>query len=660
MTVQDLSKAHQLSATAVIDPAYSVFRTVPETAAPADWLYPRAEYECFLLQQMRKAVVLLKLNVGYPGVFHTPVPAVFFRRNAEAGTLNFRANGTVSATLNGSPLETVKDKAGNCTLTLPEAGQLLLKISVNSTENMLPALLPELAEGWEASIDGSHYEPACSGGDPFGEKFPSVRMTPVEYAPGRYDFGRELLARVRISSVQKPNFGVGESKFEVENSSAQLSEQSLELIETSSGTWETPLPLAFRYIRAEAENPVHVECDAEFTPVRYAGAFASDTELTRIWMNSAYTLRLCMRHFLIDGVKRDRLPWAGDLALSLLANAYTFASPEPVRRTLTVLGRAGIREKHVNDVTDYSLWMLISHDLFQRYFNDPAFLARQYPEIRDMTETLLEQAGDSFLPHARWVFVDWVNSQLDPARSWDEEEKQVTLQVHFFWALNSAAALAGRMNDDTLAGRCRAKAAQIRTELLSRAIDSATWLFRANCEHPEYGTFRHTNFYAVLSGLVEGEQARQIMERLLNSGLPPVGTPYQAALEILALIRTGFAAEALAEIRRIWGGMLKLGATTFFEAYDESLKGNDIYAFYNRPYALSLCHAWSAGPAALLPILLFGAEPAADGWRTFRLSPSPLLRNGDTATIPTPHGEIELWMEDGELKKKLPEGIELL
>ena len=92
---------------------------------------------------------------------------------------------------------------------------------------MLPALLPELAEGWEASIDGSHYEPACSGGDPFGETFPSVRMTPVEYSPGRYDFGRELLARVRISSVQKPNFGVGESIFEVENSCAQLSDQSL-------------------------------------------------------------------------------------------------------------------------------------------------------------------------------------------------------------------------------------------------------------------------------------------------------------------------------------------------------------------------------------------------------------------------------------------------
>ena len=43
-----------------------------------------------------------------------------------------------------------------------------------------------------------------------------------------------------------------------------------------------------------------------------------------------------------------------------------------------------------------------------------------------------------------------------------------------------------------------------------------------------------------------------------------------------------------------------------------------------------------------------------------RLADIPSLPLSDAATIPTPHGEIELWMEDGELKKKLPEGIELL
>ena len=42
------------------------------------------------------------------------------------------------------------------------------------------------------------------------------------------------------------------------------------------------------------------------------------------------------------GIKRDRLPWMGDLAISLMANAYTFRDEECVRGTLTVLGRCGM------------------------------------------------------------------------------------------------------------------------------------------------------------------------------------------------------------------------------------------------------------------------------------------------------------------------------
>ena len=119
-------------------------------------------------------------------------------------------------------------------------------------------------------------------------------------------------------------------------------------------------------------------------------------------MCSAYPLRLCIRHFLIDGIKRDRLPWAGDLALSLLANAYTFADPEPVRRTLTILGDAGIGEQHVNGATDYTLWLLICHDLYLRYFEDPAFLERLYPGIAAMVRHLLESSSP-FLPPGSWT-----------------------------------------------------------------------------------------------------------------------------------------------------------------------------------------------------------------------------------------------------------------
>ena len=85
-------------------------------------------------------------------------------------------------------------------------------------------------------------------------------------------------------------------------------------------------------------------------------------------MGSAYTLRLCMHDFILDGIKRDRLPWAGDLAVSLVANAYSFADGSIVARSLSVLGRAGIEKADINGIVDYSLWWVVCHDLYQLYF----------------------------------------------------------------------------------------------------------------------------------------------------------------------------------------------------------------------------------------------------------------------------------------------------
>ena len=83
------------------------------------------------------------------------------------------------------------------------------------------------------------------------------------------------------------------------------------------------------------------------------------------------------------------------------------------------------------------------------------------------------------------------------------------------------------------------------------------------------------------------------------------------SFELLALIRTGFRNEALAEISRFWGGMIKDGATTFFEAYGEGKSGSGLYDFYDRPFGLSLCHAWSSAPVFLLP-MIFRNEPDTD------------------------------------------------
>ena len=70
-------------------------------------------------------------------------------------------------------------------------------------------------------------------------------------------------------------------------------------------------------------------------------------------MDAGYTLRVCPRSGLtVDGSKRDRLPWARDLAVSLSSISHMFADAEVVRSTLIVLGRSGIRYKDINGVAD--------------------------------------------------------------------------------------------------------------------------------------------------------------------------------------------------------------------------------------------------------------------------------------------------------------------
>jgi hypothetical protein len=49
--------------------------------------------------------------------------------------------------------------------------------------------------------------------------------------------------------------------------------------------------------------------------------------------------------------------------------------------------------------------------------------------------------------------------------------------------------------------------------------------------------------------------------------------------------------------------MLDLGATTFWEGFNPAEKGEEHLVFYDRPYAKSLCHAWSSAPVFLLRIL---------------------------------------------------------
>lgn len=114
-------------------------------------------------------------------------------------------------------------------------------------------------------------------------------------------------------------------------------------------------------------------------------------------------------------------------------------------------------------------------------------------------------------------------------------------------------------------------------------------------------------------------------------------------------------------MRAYFGGMIRLGATTMWEEFDDSIRGEAQYAMYDEPYDKSLCHAWGAGPLYFIGKYLAGVSPTAPGYRTFRVSPCLTLGDFST-TIPVPGGKISVKYLSGTLTicSDIPGGTLLL
>ena len=644
------SSAHLQSAASVIDPAYCAEDYFPprEHHAGIFWLYGLREYSFYRHAQMREAVAQARLKVGYPGEFMLPASDGVFECRYAGGAGSFRCCGKARLSLDGSELPVI-EKSGVCHF---DCGSGLLRCTISS--DSLPALCPDWQCRWSFRRGDRPGEklpveilPAGPDGNP-----PHLGGLPIFHHPlqrrpdGLFDAGREIFGRVVLTGLRPGGrIFVGESPAEARHNVPEDFEQNLSLRSDADG-WRSVTPLAFRYLRLEPDQPsARVSVAAEFTPARYAGAFACpDRELNDIWMRAAYTLRLCTVNFMLDGLKRDRLPWSGDLRISLCGNAFVFGDREPIRRTLEVLGGAGIASQHINGITDYTLWYILNHDTFQRYFADPDFLRAEYAKITAVMDILHRQEDShGFLPLNGWVFIDWL-----------EMEKESSLQILYAAALRAAARLARRM-DDLVHESCWQKRADTLTgRIMNVFYDRDAGLFRGGRTPGRY--CRHANFLAVLAEMPADTE--RIASELVSSRLPATGTPYMAAMEIAALIRAGRRREALRKIRGQWGAMLQDGATTFYEAVIRpELPEEKRYGFYNRPFGMSLCHAWSAGPVSLLPELLFGVRPIRDGWAEFTLDIFPEFPEMSLA-VPTPRGVIHIEYREGEpLSITAPPGI---
>ena len=419
-------------------------------------------------------------------------------------------------------------------------------------------------------------------------------------------------------------------------------------------TQSTPYS-AFRYatVSFSGPGPIHLNrlrLDFKYYPVKYRGAFAcSDPLLTKIWYTGAYTAHLCMQEQIWDAPKRDRLMWMGDLQVSGQVINNVFLDRPLMELTMrdlraqaqgvrppTALPISYINPTHFGSIPGYSnAWFCGLAD-FYRHTGAIGYIRSQHQLMLSMLKYIKQGFNRKNIfvnKNHGWCFVDWAY-HLGMGNA---PQAIIATDLDTCWAVRRAVFLLNAIGDTANAQK------------YARWDRQITLAARKNLADPKTHTFtnlRQVNAMAVISHVADARQRAAIYARILGPDCPSwqqTVTPYYNNFVMFSLARLGHFNQALNFIRFFWGGMIRRGATTFWEEYNPAWPIKDFHkaAHYNT----SLCHGWSAGVTSWLTECVLGVQPRTGGFARVSIVPHLGGLKWASGRVPTPRGNIVLHVD---------------
>ncbi len=488
------------------------------------------------------------------------------------------------------------------------------------------------------------------------------------------DFGKEYQGGIEIAAAMRPDqrplrvrVRYGESAAEAmsdHGSSATNDHAMRDFVQEIPwvGTVRTG-ESGFRFVRidlVDADAVLNIKAVRlvfRYRDIPYLGSFATDdARINNIWYTGAYTVHLNMQNYLWDGIKRDRLVWAGDLHPEVMCVNSVFGDGGKgvVQKSLDFAREDTPLPGWMNGMCSYSLWWIICHrDLFI-YTGDAEYLAAQHQYLSALVDQILENIdGNRENLSGGTRFLDWPTSEMS-------DVIHAGLQALTVMGLRAASELGTWLDDGALSKKCN-KAVKKLVKYL-----------------PDDRGNKQAAALLSLAGMLPADRTADI---ILAGGANGFSTFYgYYMLEALAL--AGRYDEAIGIISDYWGAMLDLGATTFWEELDYADVGKaaridelvpegsyDIHgdggAWCYLGYRHSLCHGWASGPTSWFTRHVLGVVPLEPGFRKVAVKPNLGKLNEVKGTVPTPHGIITIEhnrQADGTVKTTVdaPSGVEVI
>lgn len=503
-------------------------------------------------------------------------------------------------------------------------------------------------------------------------RLPTKKQEAVAVTKGKQsmlvDFGKETFGFIHLHGlVGKGNLSVYYGESEAEALSAEHCEtlDRLEVNNPSKNDHVMNLSKAYRFVNVQYDEGVMVDSVSmlyEYTDVKERGSFTcDDAEVNRIYEVAKYTFELNTREFFIDGIKRDRWIWSGDAYQSYLMNYYLYFDNETVKRTTYALRGKDPITGHINTIMDYTFyWFLGIYDYYL-YTGDRSFITRIYDRMKSLMDYVLSRRNKNglmeWLP-GDWIFIDW-------AAGLSKKGEVSFEQLLLARSLEIMALCADIVGDKEGSAGYNQLSVDMRKKLFElywNEQKQALVHSRINGVQTDNVT-RYANMFSIFFDYFNQQQKQAVKTSvLLNDKVQKITTPYMRFYELEALCALGEQDYVLREMKDYWGGMLKLGATSFWEEYNPAKKGTEHYTMYGREFGKSLCHAWGASPLYLLGKYYLGVKPTAPGYARYTVEPNLGGLQWMKGTVPTPNGTISLDVtrEQVKIRSTTGEGTILL
>lgn len=402
----------------------------------------------------------------------------------------------------------------------------------------------------------------------------------------------------------------------------------------------------FRYINLhiETKNEALEINDLGSTFVGYpfklnASLDTDNQELLKMMEIGWRTARLCAIETYTDCPYYEQLQYLGDTRIQALVSLFNSGDDRLMKNYMrqadmsrnaegVTMGRAP--SELAQYITPYALdYIYTIHD-YMRYGKDQGFVLDLLPGAEQILHYFSKYQDKNGLIKGLpgWNFSDWVYTpgwQMGVAQP-GKDGYGILMDMQLLLAYQLMSEMENYQGNTFLAGKYMQKATQLKNSIQNTYWSVEKGLYAQTSEKEIFS--QHANAMAIITGMVEGDLAKQIAQKLLtDSTLSPCSVYYKFYLHE-ALIKAGLGDHYL-EWLDIWRENIAMGLTTWGETSDVNATRSD-------------CHAWGASPNIEFFRTLLGIDSAAPAFAKVKIEPhlGNIIQIG--GKMPHPQGEIKV------------------